>query len=255
MQRTLTNAQGKLWLLHLKRDCCPLNRLSFNVIREICAYFGPAKLLAAVKNAVLSVYFIDLFRVKHRILPIIFPKNSLFCMYQDLFLFAFSGDFQSKEIGEISLRKYEIRSIPWKTYRKHPGICMYSSDLYVFGGLQYPSKRLKHSAKYGISAQKWVEMADMPSAKSGFTPVISGKDIYLSAVCGTDILDVFAVETEEFRAVTVQGTASREMYTSLACLVSGDILLIAGGERLIRLSSDIKYRWGSNGKRSEFRRC
>ena len=184
-------------LLILAKQTSPLfQRLSGNLIREICEYMGAFVLLPCITGATLSLYDLRGRLLLNTQLSMCFPPNSFICLGEVSAFYVISAE--SRFVYHTDLREITQHSLPQMThFRSFPGGLYWNKILYVFGGACNPPNE-----KYSVSTCRWIPTACTRHYYLRHTPCKFKGDIYLNGGqrAGGDV-EIYNINSDSFTLI------------------------------------------------------
>lgn len=167
--------RAKCQLVLAKHTSPPFQRLSSNLIREICTYLGAFTVIPCLTNSTLSLYNLQGRLLLSTQLSLSFACHSVVCLGEATDLYVIAAE--SESAYQVDLNTIRLFSLPQMTYfRSFPGALYWNQVLYVFGGFVYSH----HNEKFCIQRQKWIQTATATYNYLCQTPCRYKDEIYLS---------------------------------------------------------------------------
>ena len=166
--------RAKCQLCLAKRSSPHFQRLSFNLIREICSYLGAFTLIPCITDSKLSLYSLQGRLLLTTELPVSFACHSVVCLGEITELYVIAAE--SRSVYQINLDTIAPVLLPAMTStRDFPGALYWNQVLYVFGGVDN-----HHNEKYSVQEHKWGETAQTAYNYMRRSPCRFKDEIYLS---------------------------------------------------------------------------
>lgn len=214
---------SKVALCYIRQVSPTVGKLSRNIIREICAYFGSAPMLPLLSDAVLVLLDTATQRCLTVELAVQFSSLTQYCLV-NTFLLCIEGN--SGRTGEIDLLTHKfILRMPVLTPRCCTGLVHYTDHVYVFGGLsgQKPTSR---SERYHLSTKEWTSLPKLGNRKCAFSPLVYQEEIYIPQLrIAGNYFEVFSPASLFYRTVNF-GKVTFDQQTVF--LYNSEILLFTG---------------------------
>ena len=153
-------------------------RLSPNVLREVCSYFHPPARVAGITEDKLVLY--DLkglvqqgIRLQER-----FTMGSVFAVWDEDRVVGVGDAPATTRVFRVNLASGNCKELAsMSTKRRFPGVIRYGAFIYVFGSGDRPI--LSTCEKYSVALNSWTPLPNTHTGKWAFAPCLCGTRIYL----------------------------------------------------------------------------
>lgn len=184
-------------LLILAKQTSPLfQRLSRNLIREICEYMGAFVVLPCITGATLTLFDLCGRVLLTTQLSMCFPPHSFICLGEVTAFYVISSE--SRFVYRIDLHEITQRSLHQMThFRSFPGGLYWNKILYVFGGAyRQPNE------KFSECTYRWISTARTKHNYLRQTPCRFKGDIYLSGgQRASGDVEIYNVKSDSFTLI------------------------------------------------------
>ena len=164
----------KCALILAKQGSRPFQRLSLNLIREICLYLGYELLLPSITSVYLSLFTVTGRLLLQTKLSVSFSPESCFCLAETTFLYALKSN--SRAGYQIDLNSQLVWRISSMINERNCASAVYcDKEMYVFGGMiSYECE------KYHTQRTFWTRIAATRYSYMRPGTCLFRKEIYLS---------------------------------------------------------------------------
>lgn len=217
--------QERVQVFWVRRSHLHIQRLSSNILREMCRYLKIDCFLPFFNQGhfgLVSVFS----KTCTRLEGTEFPSGAMLCYVSKTKVMRLGGEKRTLMLS----RKKAVQVADMIERRYFPGVIRYGCFVYAFGGL----KAAVSSEKYSLDANQWSGLPLMAAAKSAFTPVLLGGLIYLPEVNeGSNLLEVFDIERQQFSSIAPSLPFTD--FASIAFIYRGELVILDDTGRRARL--------------------
>lgn len=185
--------QERVHVFWVRKNRSPIQRLSRNIVREMCRYLKIDCFLPFYKEGhfgLVSVFS----KTCARLQGTEFPSGAMLCYLSRRKVMRLGRE----KLTLILSPKRLVQVADMAETRYFPGVIRYGYSVYAFGGF----KAAASSEKYCLKTDQWAGLPLMAAAKSAFTPVLHSGLIYLPEVNeGSCLFEVFNTAAQQFSSI------------------------------------------------------
>ena len=217
----------RMRLFWVRRSNSLLQRLSNNILREVCYFLDEPTLLPFYRNSVIGLFNVASHRITKYPESPQFPRGAVLC---------YLGDFKVLVVGQSTYTCLVtpsglLSTAPMAESRYYPGSIRYAGFVYVFGG---SSATPCTAEKYSVLTDCWSGLPRMTGSRYAFTPVLQERKIYLPEVNeASHLVEVFDTDTEVFTVLI--NSLPFAGYSSIAYIFEQELVIVDFNGRRARM--------------------
>jgi len=203
----------------------------------------PRDYFAAVWEDKVELYDLHAQQSTYHSLPVNFGYGGSYIAINSGYLLCLGSYPPSTAVYELRLPSLQLTAQPpLSTSRAFAGVAKDTGFVYVFGGEDGSSARLKSCEKYELQDRQWLPLGSLQHGRSSFTPCTFRSLIYLPCPLTTPILETFDPATETFACLPVSIPPQRG-HSSVAFVTNGELCVLNVGKQLERWRIELEDKF------------